>query len=96
MFENTKNVSTDAKAAPSKEFLGGPQDVAVTSKEWLGGPQNGAVTSNADAYQDLRAAMEKIILICEPLLQSGNYQGTELLVLREIFGYARQLSGQNG
>jgi hypothetical protein len=94
MTENAKNVSTDAKAAPSKEFLGVPQDVAVTSKEWLGGPQNGAVTSNADAYQDLIAGMEKIIHICEPLLQHGNYQGVVLLNLQNIFDYAKQLSGQ--
>jgi hypothetical protein len=81
MSENTKNISTDAKATPSKD--------------WLGGPQNGAVTSNADANQDLKAAMEKIVLICVPLLQSGHYQGQTEELITEVFGIARQLSGQN-
>jgi hypothetical protein len=77
MSENAKNVSTDAEAAPSKD--------------WLGGPQNGATTSNASTSQDLRAAMEKIILICEPLLESGHYQGNTQQTIANIFGAARQL-----
>jgi hypothetical protein len=57
---------------------------AAPFEDWVGGPQNQAVTSNVNANRALRASMNQIKGICLTLLQSGECPETTLHQINAI------------